>query len=38
MQGTFELPPPMPDVLRNELVNAAVAVIGEPPERQHIRF
>ena len=38
VQGTFELPPPMPDVLRTELVNAAVAVMGDPPERLHVRF
>lgn len=38
VQGTFELPPPMPDVLRSELVNAAVAVMGGPLERQRVRF
>jgi predicted KAP-like P-loop ATPase len=38
VQGAFELPPPMPDVLRTELVNAAVAVMGDPPERLHVRF
>jgi len=38
VQGTFELPPPMPEVLRTELVNAAVVVIGEPPERLRVRF
>ena len=38
VQGTFELPPPMPDVLRTELVNAAIAVMGDLPERLHVRF
>lgn len=38
VQGAFELPPPMPDVLRTQLVSAAVAVMGDPPERLHVRF
>jgi len=38
VQGAFDIPPPMADALRSELVNAAVAVMGEPPERLHVRF
>ncbi len=38
VQGAFDIPPPVADVLRSELVNAAVAVMGDPPERLHVRF
>lgn len=38
IQGAFELPPPLVDVLRQHVVEAAVEVMGEPDEQQHVRF
>lgn len=38
VQGAFELPPPLVDVLRQQVVEAAVAVMGEPEERRQVRF
>ncbi|QNT70484.1 KAP family P-loop NTPase fold protein [Defluviicoccus vanus] len=38
IQGAFELPPPLVDVLRQQVVEAAVQVMGEPGEQQRVRF
>jgi len=38
LQGAFDIPPPSADVLRKEIVEAAVAIMGEPAETTHTRF
>lgn len=38
VQRFFELPPPLVDALRQQVVDAAVATMGSPEERQFTRF
>lgn len=38
VQGAFELPPPLVDVLRQQVLETAMTVMGEPEERKHVRF
>jgi predicted KAP-like P-loop ATPase len=38
VQSAFDVPPPLVDVLRNQLLSAAVEIMGEPGERLAVRF
>ena len=38
LQGTFELPPPLPDVLRRQCAELAFQVMGEPARTKQTRF
>jgi predicted KAP-like P-loop ATPase len=38
VQAAFDLPPPMVDVLRQQVVDTAVKLMGDPPKRQEVRF
>ncbi|MHB0991711.1 MAG: KAP family P-loop NTPase fold protein [Burkholderiales bacterium] len=38
IQGTFELPPLQPDVLKQECIKAVLLIMGEPEESKQLRF
>ena len=38
IQGSFDIPPPLVDALRQEVVNSASKIMGEPAEPLHVRW
>ena len=38
VQSAFDVPPPLADELRNQLLNGAAAIMGQPKEAEIVRF
>ncbi|MDO8295177.1 MAG: P-loop NTPase fold protein [Caulobacter sp.] len=38
IQGAFEIPPPLIDLLRQQVIETAVAIMGDPGEAKSVRF
>jgi predicted KAP-like P-loop ATPase len=38
IQGAFEIPPPGPDILREQAITGAAEILGNPPEAAVVRF